>query len=360
MSGGPRHAAFPLLAAVLALGLGYALIEGGVRLAAALGGVGEYADLRYYEEKLAGPLRRGEPLAVAPVDDELGWEQGVWVSPPYDEATGSTGPPTSTVLFLGDSVTYGEIATRGENDYVTRVGEALAPAGVRVVNAAASGYGLDQMMLRLPREIEAWSPNLVVVAYIAHDLRRIGQSRFIRMTKPTLELAGSGLRVRPPEDMDAFYARQAAALSGLRYGPWLVGERWAQRRYGFPGLHLGWYEAVFDRIAARIGRDARDAEATVVFVEIPNYADATSNELLAPIMRRVLGAGGEAHGYRFVRLEDCLRAGAGEAAWPTREFSEQHPGPVGHADLAACMLSEVIGTGSSAQRSPRVVPRSQP
>lgn len=369
----PRPA-LVLLATGLTLAAGYVLLEVGVQTVARVGWVGEFSDLRYFEEKLLEPLGRGESPGQADIDDALGWVQDVVVYPADEadeadervERTGGAGAPSDsadaaspkTVLFLGDSVTFGEIATRGQDDYVTRVSRALTPRGIRVVNAAATGYGVDQMMLRLPRDVAAWSPDLIVVAYIPHDLRRIGQSRFIRMPKPMLELAGPGLRVRAPEDIRAFYAGQADAIGEFRYGPWLMSERWAQRRYGMPGLHLEWYEAVLDRLVARIAREARYAGAALVFVEIPNFADETSTRLLAPIMRRVLEAGAEAGGYAFVMLEPCLRERAAPAPWPTDEFAAQHPGRAGHADLAACMLQALSSVSEAVRHVGSVQPAS--
>jgi len=335
VSPGSRRAAFVFIAAPLSFAVAYMLLEIGVQAVARLGGIGEYGDLSYFEEKLAEALRHDGRHPAVPVDPEVGWVQGVLVS-------GDATDETSTVLFLGDSVTYGELATRGEDDYVTRVGNALAADAVRVVNAAASGYGIDQMALRLPREIEAFAPDLVVVAYIPHDLRRIGRTHFIRMPKPMLDVKGPGLMTRPPEDIGAYYARQAGAVSGFRYGAWLVAERWRQRRYAFPGANLDWYEAVLGRIASRIAGDTRRAGAELVFAEIPNYADEASTRWLRPLMRRVLEAGARAGAWRFVVLEDCLRERASGDAWPTADFAEQHPGPAGHADLAACTLREVV------------------
>lgn len=348
-----RPAGFVVLAAVLASGAAYLVFELAVQGLARLGAIREYADYRYFQEHLVAPLARDGHHAQAPVDRELGWIQA---STAVGPATAPAGGPPTTILFLGDSVTFGDAAVHGESDYVSRVAEAVVSQGVRVVNAASSGYGVDQMMLRLPREAAAWSPALVVVAYIPHDLLRVGRSRFIRLTKPWVEISGAALVVHPPERLEDFYAEQGRALAGLHYGPWLLAERLAQRRAEVPGLYLEWYAAVLDRIAARTAAGARRADAALWFVEIPNYADADAETLLAPIMRDVLAEGEAAGQYRFVRLEPCLRERAAPAAWPTPEFAAPHPGPVGHAELAACMLAEVVRpflTGAAAESGGR-------
>ena len=347
-----RPAGFVVLAAILASGAAYLVFELAVQGLARLGAIGEYADYRYFQEHLVASLARDGHHPQAPVDSELGWIQA---STAFGPATGSDGGPPTTILFLGDSVTWGDAAVRGESDYVSRVAAALAPRGIRVVNAASSGYGVDQMMLRLPRETEAWSPAFVVVAYIPHDLLRVGRSRFIRLTKPRVEVSGAALVVHPPRDLEGFYAEQGRALRGLHYGPWLLAERFAQRRAEVPGLYLDWYAAVLDRIAARTAAGARRADSALWFVEIPNHADAEAEALLAPIMRDVLRAGEAAGQYRFTRLEPCLRERAAPAAWPTPEFTAPHPGPEGHAELSACMLAEVVrpflaGAGESGAR----------
>jgi hypothetical protein len=339
VSGRLRPAVFALGAAGLAFVASYVLFEAVVQVLARAGAIREYADLAYFQANVLDAVAREGTHPVAPVDDVLGWTQG---SLTYGPPTAPDGTPSPTLLFLGDSVTFGDAAERGADDYVTRVAEALAPRRVHVVNAAASGYGVDQMMLRLERELAEQSPRWVLVAYIPHDLLRIGHDRFIRLTKPFVEPVGPGLIVHPPQDLEAWYAGQARALATARYGPWLIAERWAQRRALVPGLHLGWYETVLGRIVARMANDAREAEAALTFVEIPNYADAEATALLAPIMRRVLEAGADAGRHGFVRLEPCLERRAAPAPWPTPEFSDAHPGRAGHADLAACVLAEAV------------------
>jgi len=354
-----RPAAFALLAAALLLAASYVLFELAVQALARGGVIREYADYRYFERHVLDAVTSEGGHPLAPVDPELGWMQPT-IALGAQAGTGGGAPPT--ILFLGDSVTFGDAAVRGENDYVTRVARAMAPEGVRVVNAASSGYGVDQMMLRLERELPTWSPGLVVVAWIPHDLLRVGRSRFIRLTKPSVDVAGAALRVEPPQDLHAWYAEQARALATFRYGAWLAGERWAQRRAEAPGFYLDWYAAVLERIAARMGARARDAGARLVFFEIPNHADPDALALLAPVMRRVLAAGEAAGLYHTATFEPCLRARAAPAEWPTPAFTAAHPGPDGHADLAACVLSEVVRPHRAAvlQSAGVEAPRAQP
>jgi lysophospholipase L1-like esterase len=330
-----RKPLFILLALALVAALSYLILEAGAQILARTHLIGPYADYEYIQRQAdeAGLDLRSfaERLGAEPV---LGWNHADQVHEAAGAAAPADGP---TLLFLGDSITFGELATRGVDDYVTLVAEPLSPRGVRVVNAGVSGYGLDQMMLKLPEEVERHRPDWVVVAFIPHDVRRMGRPSFVRLPKPSLDVVGDELVVTPPEDVYAYHMDQKRALDGFRYSPWLFRHIYAMRRAAMPGFFQSWYGSVLQR-AARQMLELADAEGfELIFVLLPNYADALSSDVLAPIVLEVmegLPSRGDPH---FVDLTACVREEVGEASWPGSEFLDAHPTAVGHAVLARCM-----------------------
>ncbi|GKS58907.1 hypothetical protein YTPLAS18_24340 [Nitrospira sp.] len=78
--------------------------------------------------------------------------------------------PGCRIAFVGDSFTFGE-EVAAENAWVHLLGQELGP-DCQVLNFAVGGYGVDQMYLRYLRDIRPWKPDLVVLAFVNHDVVR--------------------------------------------------------------------------------------------------------------------------------------------------------------------------------------------
>ena len=104
---------------------------------------------------------------------------------PYERTKGKF-----RIVLLGDSRTFGF----GVNieDHFSKLLEKDLP-GVEVVNLGVSGYGVDQMLLRLKKDGLKYSPDLVVV-YVPHygDHRHVHTNRF-GQEKPMFVMNGSEL-----------------------------------------------------------------------------------------------------------------------------------------------------------------------
>lgn len=74
------------------------------------------------------------------------------------------------VALLGDSFTFGEHVPY-EHTWAHFLDQALGPS-CQVVNFGVGGYGIDQMYLRYTEDVRDWSPNVVVLAFIDHDVFR--------------------------------------------------------------------------------------------------------------------------------------------------------------------------------------------
>jgi hypothetical protein len=97
------------------------------------------------------------------------------------------------ITFLGDSFTYG-VDTGDSGTFLARL-EALDPS-IETMNLSVAGYGVDQMYLLYKREQGRFATNLLVLAFIEDDLRRIKLSVFLTQNpKPRLLISGDAITV---------------------------------------------------------------------------------------------------------------------------------------------------------------------
>jgi len=75
-------------------------------------------------------------------------------------------PGDGTILAFGDSLTAG-VGTTSENSYPSVL---AALTGLTVINAGLSGETTDQGALRLPEELDAVKPDLVIIIEGGNDL----------------------------------------------------------------------------------------------------------------------------------------------------------------------------------------------
>jgi hypothetical protein len=124
-------------------------------------------------------------------------ERGLRVTP-TPEGIALSRPP---ILVVGDSYAHGDEVADDET-WAAR----LQPLTGRVViNAALSGYGIDQMVLRAESLVPEVKPAAIVLSFIADDVRRTEMKRLWGAEKPYFELVGGNLALRntpvpPPPD----------------------------------------------------------------------------------------------------------------------------------------------------------------
>jgi hypothetical protein len=188
--------------------------------------------------------------ALATFDDELGWSYipGLTKTQPFgtdrhritmyfDSSGIRVDRPghvwkreAPSVLFIGDSFTMGQ-GVEYEDAFPARV-EALAGGRVQAVNLGVQGYGTDQSLLFLEREIGRFDTRAVVYTFIADHIRR--NDNYDRRvlypqgtwpgTKPLFGVRSDGgifLRKRPRRyaDMHTLRLTQVAQLAWARWGP---------------------------------------------------------------------------------------------------------------------------------------------
>jgi hypothetical protein len=153
---------------------------------------------------------------------------------PYEATNGAR-----RLAIMGDSFAHGYYAE--ERDTLRgRLGAALGPCGVDVLNAGGPGYSTDQEWLYFDEEIRRYSPAEVVVVFYYNDLQfnieRVGTAN--RPKPMFVEIDGS-LQLIPPDEPRQSRSRdradrppaRRAAPQFHRSALWAFGaSRLAQRR----------------------------------------------------------------------------------------------------------------------------------
>jgi lysophospholipase L1-like esterase len=102
---------------------------------------------------------------------------------PPPPAGATDGPP---ILATGDSYTLGDEVADDESWPAVLQGL----IGRRTINAGVAAYGFDQTVLRTERLAAELKPSVIVVGFIADDLRRAEMSRTWGTEKPYFTLTG--------------------------------------------------------------------------------------------------------------------------------------------------------------------------
>ena len=114
-------------------------------------------------------------------------------------------PPVAerpTIVAVGDSFTFGQDV--GDSDSWPAALERLL--GHRVINGGVNAFGLDQAVLRGEQLRELYTPDLLIVGFIPHDVVRCEYSYFLGHPKPYFALEGAGLREHPPPVPRSWFA----------------------------------------------------------------------------------------------------------------------------------------------------------
>ncbi|HYD04970.1 MAG TPA: hypothetical protein VEC60_04555 [Reyranella sp.] len=131
-------------------------------------------------------------------DGELGYDARGLRLTPAPEGVTLAEPP---ILVVGDSFAHGD-EVRDDESWPARL-QALLKR--RVVNAAMSGYGIDQMVLRAEIVAAEAKPAAIILSFIADDVRRAEMQRVWGVEKPYFEwvdgrLVERNVPVPPPPD----------------------------------------------------------------------------------------------------------------------------------------------------------------
>jgi hypothetical protein len=107
-----------------------------------------------------------------------------------------TAPPHGErplALAVGDSFAFGDQVD--DEDSWPAVLERLR--GQRVLNAGVPGFGLDQAILRAEQLVDVYHPDVIIVGFIPHDVRRCAMSFWSGRAKPYFDVDTGELKFHP-------------------------------------------------------------------------------------------------------------------------------------------------------------------
>jgi hypothetical protein len=258
---------------------------------------------------------------------------------PAPEGTALTGPP---ILVLGDSYAHGDEVADNET-WAARL-ESLT--GRVVVNAAMSGYGIDQMVLRAELLVPEIKPAAIVLSFIADDVRRSEMKRLWGAEKPYFEMVDGALVLRnvpvllPPDPADTLsiwqrlFGRSMLVDTVLRHQGW-------QYEWAIDHVRV-LSEAQGERqLCPLLRRLASLGVPTLVVAEYDSYLWMDAD--YAPVVRRVTGLvlscakeAGLATLDLFQPIDEAVRAQGLHTV-----YLQAHPSPVGTA-IAARRIAEAL------------------
>ena len=96
------------------------------------------------------------------------------------------------ILAVGDSYTFGEEVSDAE----TWPAQLQRLSGRRILNGGVSGYGFDQVVLRAEQLADQHKPSMIIVGFIADDVRRTEMRRVWGRNKPWFAIEAEGLVLR--------------------------------------------------------------------------------------------------------------------------------------------------------------------
>ena len=246
------------------------------------------------------------------------------------------------LLVLGDSFAHGDEVSDAET-WPTELQPLLRR---RVINAAMSGYGIDQMVLRGEIEAAREKPAAIVLSFIADDVRRMEMKRVWGAEKPYFTLADGKLvehniPVPPSPDpattldfWDILLGRSVLLATVLKSQGW-------------------WYEWTADHVRALPDGDGlalvcplfkRLAQVGVPVLIVAEYAPYHwQNERYARTTRKTMEAVlkcAETAGFGTLDLFDTIDAAVrDQGLWTV--YRQAHPGPVGTTLAAKVIAAEL-------------------
>ena len=265
-------------------------------------------------------------------------EHGFRVTPAPD-GVALARPP---ILVVGDSFAHGD-EVADEEAWPARL---QSLTGRVVVNAAMSGYGIDQMVLRAESLAPEIRPAAIVLSFIADDVRRTAMKRLWGTEKPYFEAAGGGLTLRnmpvplPPDPAGTLSVWQ-------RLFGWSVLVDTVLRR-------LGWqYEWALDHVRvlpeAQAERQLGPLMRRLAALGLPTLVVAEYDPYLwvdadyAPVIRRITGVvlnsaadAGLATLDLFEAIDEAVRARGLRTV-----YLQAHPSAIG-TDIAAQRIAAAL------------------
>jgi len=304
-------------------------------------------------------------------DDLLGWtvgrnrqsKDGLYFS--SSEGIRSNGPnvsyaarrPLFRIATVGDSFTFA-LEVPFEASWPYRLEQQLGHQ-TQILNFGVNAYGVDQAYLKYSRDVRPWHPDLVVLAFIQHDLHRstliyhfvsLPESGF-PFAKPRLVVGARELRplnVPVPRPEELLSVRAVADLPFIEYDAGYDPLEWKWHAYYHSHLirfvlsrFRRWPEKSADALVQAIALNsqiitsfARQAErdgSTPLVVYLPARSDflgvdqSLKNGVLMVLRER---------GIHYEDMTPCLSELSVSALFIE---GRPHYSPIGNAKVATCL-----------------------
>ncbi len=315
----------------------HVVIESAVQLVfAQRSGVWTYLSEFREKAKQAG-LSLDQYAQKVGLDPYLGWGK--------EEVRRHELPPlvdkAATVLFVGDSVTAGHDVIAGKEDYPALLADQWGKRGIEVVNLAARGYGVDQMWLKVLLQAGGYHPNVIVFAYIPHDLIRPASDFNFGLPKPKFQFSGSHVALNLADGMAEFQRSYDSSRSGFHLSWWFISRYWDNKEYYVPKLFLGYYEDLFQQLGEGLAQLSKESKIPIIVVKLTNFRHFRGFEELSHLAASSLVQSRNVNGsdVRYMDMDECVPAKAKTLGLELEKEYAHHPSPVGHKLFAECLSS---------------------
>lgn len=288
-------------------------------------------------------LLRGDGTRQGDAAPVYGWDENVIHCPADSSKLGVThAGDVYTVLFVGDSVTRGFGLDSTREAYPILFCEMKRDSWpIHVINAAVQGYGVDQMLMKLYAMASKYEVDLIVFAYIPHDLWRPARNINYGLTKPVITFVDGQTYVKPAPPADHYFESYRVAKRNYHLSIWGSYHILRNRQYYLPRLHIRYFENLFHYIQGRLTDTAERFDADVLVVRLASTWPGDAVPYLDRLARKAFTAPTGTNRYRFYDSEACVRKKAVSRAIAYEEEFMYHPGPAGHEILAECILEEL-------------------
>ena len=294
----------------------------------------------------------GLPMGDQSADLELGWAP---FAPPdvVGQRLERVDASRERILFVGDSIVYGMGVS--DDETMTHLIETRAP-GVQVLNAAVSGYSLDQDAIYLARILPEVRPSLVVVGvFTGNDFQVTGREFSWGHSKPLFDVTdGSLVRID----------HAGACIDGLA-GSFLFRPLWHDPETAVDTIetfcHPRWLprgslERTITALADDMADRSREHDAPILFVLLPVQFEYSYEPVRFPLVSRHLDLRRliEAGGHDVFDVSDDL----GHHGDTAELFQDDHAHFTarGHAFLADVLEREIRARGHLGGATPAVTP----
>lgn len=273
------------------------------------------------------------------LDPYLGWGKNELRI--HEPASGTN--PMRTVLFVGDSVTAGHDVRGGIEDYPALLAAQWGGQGIRVVNIAARGYGVDQMWLKLLTTAEQYHPDAIVLAYIPHDLLRPANDFNFGLLKPRFHISGTRVDLALAENIADYIADYESARSSFRLSEWQAARYWENREYYYPPLFLDYYRGLYRHIGAGLAQLSHEHKIPVLVIKLTNNHRVSGHDQLVALAAAGLTQTGvwDKAVLRYLDTDGCVLPKAQAQGIDSAKEFAHHPGPAGHRLLAECLAPAI-------------------